>query len=252
MELEGKVAIVTGAGTGLGKVYARALAEEGAAVTVADIDAATGQEVAAELVAAGHRALAVQVDVSDDQAVAGMAAETEAAFGGIDILVNNAGWRPNPAGHHYDFDPAARAELDGDAWRRVLAVNVAAPLVCAQACRSSMVRRGGGVIVNQSSNASFAHQNTLYGVSKLALNGLTVWMAEAYGDDNIRVNGIAPGTMTGRLPTELQQQILRSQRIHRSGSPEDLLGALLFLCTERSAFMTGEILRIDGGESARA
>jgi 3-oxoacyl-[acyl-carrier protein] reductase len=192
------------------------------------------------------------VDVADDDAVSRMARETTAAFGGIDILINNAGWRPNPAGDNYDFAPEAKGHLEGDAWRTVLAVNVAAPLVCAQACRSSMVERGGGIIVNQSSNAAYAYQDTLYGVSKHALNALTVWMADAYAEDHVRVNGIAPGSMTGRLPKDLQTEILKLQRVKRLGSPDDLVGALLFLCSDRSSFMTGETLRVDGGQSARA
>jgi 3-oxoacyl-[acyl-carrier protein] reductase len=252
MELAGKVAIVTGSGSGLGMVYAQALAGEGAAVTVADYDREAAGRVAADLRANGHSAIAVEVDVADDVAVSRMVDETVSAFGGVDILVNNAGWRPNPAGNHYDFAREANGVLDGDAWRRVLAVNVAAPLVCAQACRPLMVPRGGGIIINQSSNAAFAYQDTLYGVSKHALNALTVWMASAYGEDGIRVNGIAPGSMTGRLPPDLQQEILRRQRIHRRGAPEDLVGALLFLCSPRSSFMTGETLKVDGGESARA
>jgi len=252
MELDGKVAIITGAGGGLGLVYANALADQGASVAVTDIDGEAAERAASNLNDLGHAAIGLQVDVAVDSAVSQMVERTQSAFGGIDILINNAGWRPNPAGNNYDFAPEAKGHLDGDAWRKVLAVNVAAPLVCAQACRDGMIERGGGIIVNQSSNASYAYQDTLYGVSKHALNALTVWMANAYADDQIRVNGIAPGSMTGRLPPGLQEEILKRQRIRRLGRPEDLVGALLFLCSDRSAFMTGETLRIDGGESARA
>jgi 3-oxoacyl-[acyl-carrier protein] reductase len=252
MELDGKVAIITGSGGGLGLVYANALATEGAAVAITDIDGDAAERAATDLNASGRSAIGLRVDVADDDAVSRMARETTAAFGGIDILINNAGWRPNPAGDNYDFAPEAKGHLEGDAWRTVLAVNVAAPLVCAQACRSSMVERGGGIIVNQSSNAAYAYQDTLYGVSKHALNALTVWMADAYAEDHVRVNGIAPGSMTGRLPKDLQTEILKLQRVKRLGSPDDLVGALLFLCSDRSSFMTGETLRVDGGQSARA
>ncbi len=168
MELDGKVAIVTGSAGGLGLVYAHALATEGAAVTVADVDKDAAQRAASDLSTQGHAAIGLEVDVADDAAVARMVDETRSAFGGVDILVNNAGWRPNPAGDHYDIAPEAKGDLEGDAWRKVLAVNVAAPLVCAQACRPLMVERGGGIIINQSSNAAYAYQDTLYGVSKHA------------------------------------------------------------------------------------
>ena len=142
-ELDGRIAIVTGAAGGLGLVYGRALAQEGASVTIADIDGEAAARAAAGLAEAGHAAIGVQVDVADDGAVHRMVEATRSAFGGVNVLVNNAGWRPNPSGDHYDFAPEATADLPGDAWRRVLAVNVAAPLVCAQACRPLIARTRG-------------------------------------------------------------------------------------------------------------
>jgi 3-oxoacyl-[acyl-carrier protein] reductase len=248
MEFDGKAAIVTGAGNGLGTEYARALAAEGASVVVADIDADSAARVANDLIEAGGKAIAVPVDTADDEAVAGMVQAAEAAFGGVDILVNNAGWRPVPAGHHYDHFPE---ELTSKEWLRILAVNVVGPLICAQACRPLMRARGGGAIVNQSSNAAYNTGAGPYGVSKLALNGLTMTLAADFAEDGIRVNGIAPGVMTGRGESKILDAAIGAQLIKRRGTPYDLVGTLLFLCSDRSDFITGQTILVDGGQTRR-
>jgi 3-oxoacyl-[acyl-carrier protein] reductase len=248
VEFEGKSAIVTGSGNGLGAVYAGALAAEGAAVVVADIDGDAARRVANELTDAGHTAVGVEVDTSDDDAVARMVQTAETVFGGPDILVNNAGWRPAPAGHHYDDFPS---ELTSKEWLRILAVNVVGPMICAKACRRLMAARGGGVIVNQSSNAAYTTGAGPYGVSKLAVNGLTMTLAEEYAPDGIRVNGIAPGVMTGRGESSVIDAAIANQVIRRRGTPGDLVGTLLFLCSDRSAFITGQTILVDGGQARR-
>lgn len=248
MEFDGKSAIVTGAGSGLGAVYAGALAAEGAAVVVADIDRDAAERTANELTAAGGTAVAVEVDTSDDDAVARMVETAETAFGGLDILVNNAGWRPAPAGHHYDAFPT---ELTSKEWLRILAVNVVGPMICAKASRRPMAARGGGVIVNQSSNAAYNTGAGPYGVSKLAVNGLTMTLAEEYAADGIRVNGIAPGVMTGRGESAVIEAAIADQVIRRRGTPGDLVGTLLFLCSDRSSFITGQTILVDGGQTRR-
>lgn len=242
MRLEGKVAIVTGAGGagvgGLGVVYARALASEGAAVVVSDIDGEAAVRTAESIASTGAQAIGVRCDVTSDEDIKAMVKTSDDAFGGVDILVNNAG--------------LARGKwsealiLSADEWMEILAVNTVAPIMCAKACAESMRGRGGGVIVNQSSNGALIDAGA-YTVSKLALNGVTKVLADELSADNIRVNGIAPGVMTAKLPEDQVQRLLARQTIRRPGQPEDLVGLLLYLCSDDSSFMNGQTVVIDGG-----
>lgn len=252
MDLTGKCAIVTGAGSGLGQAYANGLAEAGAAVVVADIDGALAQQTASTISAAGAKAEGFGVDVADDAAVSALTEFAVERFGRIDILVNNAAWRPSPAGHHYDFPnasfPTAMPTAD---WLRILAVNVVGPITCARACQPAMAQGGGGVIVNQSSMAAHTSRGSPYGVTKLALNAVTVGLAKEFASDGIRVNGIAPGMMTGRLPADQLAGFVDRQLVKRRGTPQDLVDVLLFLCSERSSFISGETIHVDGGMALR-
>jgi 3-oxoacyl-[acyl-carrier protein] reductase len=242
MLLAGKVAIVTGSGGagvgGLGVTYVQALAAEGAAVVVADVDAEAATRVAAELVRDGARAIGVGCDVTVDDDIDAMVRAACDAFEGVDILVNNAGLA---RGKWNDG-----ATLGTPDWLHILAVNTVAPVACARACRSVMRARGGGAIVNQSSSGAYMEAGA-YTVSKAALNAVTRILAAEFADDGIRVNGIAPGMMTAKLPPDMIEAMLSKQTVRRPGQPADLVEALLFLCSERSAFMNGQTLLVDGG-----
>jgi len=244
MTLNGKIALVTGAGSNLGKIYATALAGEGADVAVGDLDGALAQETAAEISAqTGRRVIGFEMDMErEDHIEAGVQATLD-EFGGVDILVNNAGL----ARGRWNL----LSELTTDEWRKIMFVNVIAPVIAARLVRPSMASRGGGVIINQSSTAGYSGLTGSYGVSKLAISGLTVALATEFAGDSIRVNGIAPGMMNGRVPQEQIDRMVDMQLLKRRGTPEDLIGVLLFLATDASSFMTGQTVIVDGGPSRR-
>lgn len=188
--LDGKVAVVTGAGgrgNSIGRAYALGLAEAGAAVVVADLNGAGAQAVAEEIIASGGKALGVQVDVADETSTLAMGAAATAAFGGVDILINNAALMVDVS-----YDNCETVSLE--AWNRAFAVNLNGALLCARAVIPSMRARGGGRIVNQTSGGAFPATG-LYGISKLALVGLTTTMAKQFGKDGITCNAIAPGNV---------------------------------------------------------
>jgi NAD(P)-dependent dehydrogenase (short-subunit alcohol dehydrogenase family) len=244
---EGKVAVVTGAAAGIGREYARAFAAEGAAVVCADLDGAGLKQTLARIESAAGRALAAELDITDEPAVQRMAERAVETLGGIDILINNAGL------HLGDYNETTR--LDVERWRRILDVNVVGQLLCAKHCRPSMAARGGGVIINQSSMSAFMGAGA-YSVSKLALNGLTVSLARELAPDRIRVNGIAPGLMASEaalagLDAATRQRVLDGQLIGRLGRIDDAAAMVLFLCSAEASFITGQTFLVDGGSVPR-
>lgn len=247
--LDGKVAIVTGAGgrgNSIGGAYAKGLAAAGAAVVVADLNAGGAQAVAEEINAAGGQAIAVGVNITNVEQVQAMAKAAVDAFGGVDILVNNAALM-------LELGRLNVADIPVDMWNKVMAVNVTGALNCAQAVIPSMRERGGGRIVNQVSGGAFP-ATSIYGVSKLALTGLTTTMAKQLGSEGITANAIAPGNVKSEAGSALVPegspfaQFLAATVCTRvSGAPDELVGALLLLCSEAGAWITGQTLHVDGG-----
>jgi NAD(P)-dependent dehydrogenase (short-subunit alcohol dehydrogenase family) len=244
---EDKVAVVTGAAGGIGEAYATALAAEGAAVVVADVSEDAGEAVAGKITAEGGRAVFVRTDVSDHTSAAAMADRAVAEFGGIDLLVNNAAIFGDMT-----FD--LLITVDWDYYRRFMSVNMDGALVVTRAVYPHMQARGGGAVVNQSSSAAWLY-SSFYGLAKVAINGLTQQLAHELGGMGIRVNAVAPGptdtAATRRQAGDLTKDIVNSMAIKRIGQPADLVGACLFLLSDEAAWITGQVLSVDGGQVFR-
>ena len=248
---EGKVVVITGGAAGIGRTYARRFAAEGAAIVVADLDPAAAEKAVAQLESEGGRGLAHQMDVTDADAAAAMVERAVAELGGIDVLVNNAGVHLDHAQLPFTLEAVPE-------WRRVLDVNVVGALICSAACRPAMAARRGGAIVNMSSMAAYGGTGA-YGVSKLALNSLTVSLAGDFAVDGIRVNGIAPGLVDSEAAVEwwndpsragmegIDQLLIGQQMIKRQGTMEDLANLCLFLCSDEAGFVTAQTILVDGG-----
>ena len=247
-DFSGKVAVVTGAGRGIGRAYAEGLARAGAAVLVADIDGDNADGVAKAITASGGRAEGTVVDVSSPDSALAMAAVATERFGGIDFLVNNAAIF---GGMKLDF----LLTVDWDYLERFLAVNLTGALACTRACYPSMAERGGGAIVNQSSTAAYLYAG-YYGWAKAGVNSLTQQLAHELGSMKIRVNAIAPGptdTEAARsvVPESYMKDLIGSLALKRQGQPEDLVGMCLFLLSDDAQWVTGHIFNVDGGQVMR-
>jgi len=244
---EGKVAVVTGAARGIGEAYAAALAAEGAAVVVADVDAEGGEAVAAKIAGDGGTALFSRTDVSDAASATATAERAVAAYGGVDLLVNNAAIYGDMA-----FD--LLITVDWDYYRRFMSVNLDGALVMTRAVWPLMKERGGGAIVNQSSTAAWLYSG-FYGLAKVGINGLTQQLAHELGGMGIRVNAIAPGPTdteaTRRQAGDAAKELVKSMAIKRMGRPDDLVGACLFLLSDEASWVTGQVVNVDGGQVFR-
>ncbi|WP_406333422.1 SDR family oxidoreductase [Streptomyces sp. NBC_00203] len=243
MRFQDKVAIVTGAGQGIGEEYARALAAEGARVVVAELNEEQGERVAKEI---GDAALFVKVDVADPASAEAMAAAVMAEFGRIDYLVNNAA-----IFHSMRRDGLTTVPLDY--LNRFLQVNLMGALHCTRAVIPHMTE--GGAIVNQSSTAAWMGGG-YYGLAKAGINSLTASLAAELGGRNIRVNGIAPGptdtdATRSIVPVEFQEAMTKGLAIKRMGTPEDLAPTVLFLLSDAARWLTGQVVSVDGGQVVR-
>jgi 3-oxoacyl-[acyl-carrier protein] reductase len=244
----GKVAIVTGGGHGLGRLYAEGLAAEGAKVVVAEIDEVRAKETAEAIAAAGGEALAVRTDVSDKESCEAMAAAAIEAFGGIDILVNNAGIYD---GLHMEvFEDLEEAE-----WDRVMAVNVKGVWLASRACVPAMREKGYGKIVNISSSVNYVGPPLLlhYVASKGAVAAMTRALAKELGEVGIHVTACAPGlTFTESSKNILPDPIvgdlyIEMQSLKEAMQPEHVVPTVLFLCSSDSDFVVGQNWVVDGG-----
>lgn len=244
MALDGRVAIVTGGAQGIGREYCLALAEDGAAVVVADLNA-DGAEETAELIAKnGGSAKAVTVDVSDRDSTLAMAEAVRAEHGTAHILVNNAAIY-----HSMRMDPVL--EVDVDYWRTLFQVNVDGALLATQAIAPMMIEAGWGRVVNQTSVAAYGASGA-YSATKLALISLTRSQARELGPHGITVNAIAPGPIWTEatevtVPTERLEKMLAAAPINMKAGPEVLLGTLRHLVSDGAAWVTGQTLLVDGG-----
>jgi NAD(P)-dependent dehydrogenase (short-subunit alcohol dehydrogenase family) len=248
VQFENKVAIVTGAAQGIGEAYARGLAREGAAVVVADIDKEKGQKVADAIAGDGGRAAFVEVDVSSVESTQAMGESAVQQFGGIDFLVNNAAIFGG-------MKMAPLVKVDWDYYQKFMNVNMNGAILCTRACYRSMKERGGGAIVNQSSTAAWMSMG-FYGIAKLGINGITQSLARELGHMNIRVNAIAPGptdteAARGVVPEFALKSILAQMPLSRQGTPDDLVGTLVFLLSDAASWVTGQIINVDGGQVMR-
>ncbi len=255
--LNGKIAIVTGAGTGLGSVFSRALATAGATVIVADINMETAQKTSMSITAKGGLAVPIQIDVTNPDSVESLISFVVGKYQHIDILINNAGIA----------SPAHRvADMPIEDWDRVNAVNTRGVFLCTRAVLPNMVKQNQGAIINIASVAALVGvDNNLsavaanYSASKGAVASFTRQVAVEYGAQGIRCNAIAPGWHLG---TELGKEALPMTEgaleamidklesltpLKRTGHPEELAGLAVYLASEASSFMTGQVIAHDGG-----
>jgi NAD(P)-dependent dehydrogenase (short-subunit alcohol dehydrogenase family) len=251
--VDGLVAIVTGGAGGIGRATARTLAREGASVVVVDIDGEGAEEVAEAILASGGKAIAERADLSEEAEVASVVRSAVARFGRLDVLHNNAALTESEFLTH----DTEVTELSVEVWERTMAVNLRSQMLTCKYSIPEMVRNGGGSIINMSSGASLKgdRTRTSYGVSKAGVNALTMYVATGHGKRGVRVNTIVPGLIiTDAVRAHLTEDMLaglgRSALTPNLGQPDDVANLVLFLASEESRYITGQMIVIDGGMSA--
>ncbi|MFC5590296.1 SDR family NAD(P)-dependent oxidoreductase [Sporosarcina soli] len=247
MKLDGKVALVTGAGQGIGKVYAKRLANEGAKVVIADINYENAKKVEEEIRGNNQEALAIEVNVIDENQINKMTKKIVETYERIDILVNNAAMFSTIKLKPFE-------EISDDEWDRVVDINLKGIFMCCKAIVPVMKEQKSGRIINISSatvlmgKPHYIH----YVSSKAGVIGLSRSLAREVGDYNITVNTIAPGYTTTEVPRgtiteEVKNEILKGQCIKRFAEPEDLAGLVAFLSSDDASYITGQMINVDGG-----
>lgn len=243
--LDGKAVLVTGAGTGIGRALATRFASVGCRVGVNDVNAEAATETADAIIAAGGTATAFPADVSDGEAVAAMMDAFLAEYGTVDVLMNNAGL-VSPMLHFFDADEAW--------WRRIIDVNLTGHFLTSHRAARVMAKNGGGVILNMSSGgATRAHRSfTAYDATKGGIEALTRAMALDLGPYNIRVNALMPGSIdTSGMSVEDRTYRGENVPLGRIGEPFDMTGAALFLASDDASYITGDVIKVDGGMLAQ-
>lgn len=243
--LEGKVAIVSGAGGGIGSAICRRFAQEGAAVVCVDINAETADATASGLTDSGGRAFVLAADVAEEATAEAAVQAAREEFGGLDILVNNA---------VYDIPLAPLTEISLDDWRRTMDVNLNSAFLMSKHAIPAMVKRGGGSIIHIASQLGRTARpgRPWYCAQKAALIGLARAMALDHAEQNIRVNSLSPGPVaTGRylanFPSSAEAQATSNTLLDRLGEPDEIAAGAAFLASDDASFMTGSDMLIDGG-----
>jgi NAD(P)-dependent dehydrogenase (short-subunit alcohol dehydrogenase family) len=245
--LDGKIAVITGAASGIGKATAERVAAEGARTVLADLNADGAHEVAAKIVAAGGAATAVRADLGVSGSVRAMIEAAVITYGGLDILHNNAA-----ATHLAATRDLPVSAADPDVWDETMRVNLRGAMVAIQAAVPHMIARGGGSVINTASGSGLTGdlRNPAYGASKAALISLTRYVATEFGKQGVRCNAISPGFIV--IPEKpgrdaVNAVLLRHHLTPRLGRPEDIAALVVFLASDESAFITGQNICADGG-----
>jgi NAD(P)-dependent dehydrogenase (short-subunit alcohol dehydrogenase family) len=253
MRFEGKVAVVTGAASGIGRAAAVAFAREGAAVVIVDKDREQGEEVAREIQERGGAALYVHTDITQETEVQAMVEHVTGHWGRLDVLVNNAGI-------YYQADVV---HTPSDVWNSVLDVNLTGAFLCTKHAVPAMVRGGGGAVINVASEAALVgiKGQVAYNVSKGGMIALTRSCAVDLAEQGIRVNCVCPGTTETPLvreavnrapdPVAARRALEEIRPLNRLGKPEEIASAILYLASSEVGYATGAILSVDGGYTAQ-
>jgi NAD(P)-dependent dehydrogenase (short-subunit alcohol dehydrogenase family) len=245
----GKVAFVTGAGSGMGRTTALAFAREGASVVLADVSDQGNQETARMIEELGRRSLAVRCDVTRSEDVQAALNQAVGAFGRLDVAFNNAG---------AEQKPGVTADVTEEEWDRILAINLRSVFLCMKYEIPLMLEHGGGAIVNNSSGAGVKAfgRGAAYAAAKHGVVGLTKDAALDYASSNIRINAVCPGIVDTEMmqrftggTTEGRDRVIAQEPIGRMGTPDEIAAAVLWLCSDAASFVIGHALVVDGGQT---